>query len=371
MDQLLAQLSQKARLIESVVQKLKELRYPTTTPVLLAEIISKISNRICDTLWEQAQSADPSDNTFQLQLKLAVKVVESLTANLRFVERATTNVTPWSLIQPFEKISEKLHPGCRFIIRPQWKYNFTIVELISQYKKGFHVFIPVDEVINQVLSKHNCSSINSLYVVGFPYLERLSILRHVLFAHEIGHPIEKEYFASHPSGEINRLMDSDVRQDAAALQPAEFQELVRLKGIAETCKAVRHIRQRALAELICDMVCVRLFGPAALFALLELSRTSDLDALSDDPPSYHYPPWRYRLRNAAALITDDWFDQFITQGGFDESTSEKIRNYLRKFVASQPPRQTCKNSMAKWLRAYLTSTLPKPLMLLASLSMSV
>ncbi len=52
--------------------------------------------------------------------------------------------TPWSVIQATEAfIQEHVGADCNFIIRPQWRYNYSISEdYVSKYKELFDSLTP-------------------------------------------------------------------------------------------------------------------------------------------------------------------------------------------------------------------------------------
>ena len=328
LDGLLTHFLTKARLVESLVEKLRELPYPTRTPRHLAKIIGGITEGLRRSMWQRAAQARPDDKHCLRALKFAVKIIERLAAYLRFVERATTRQTPWSLILPLEQLSEKLHHNCRFLIRPQWNYNFTILDLHSEYS-GLFNHLPRYEALRQILASVS-GELAGFYVVGFPYLERDSVLRHVLFGHEVGHPIEKEFFKAHSDPTVPQKIKEDVsREMSNPPTGADYAELLNLRKEADLAEAASWIRLRALAELICDMVCVRLFGPAALFALFEYCRPYTLDGDRAARPEAHYPPWRYRLRMVSGMISDEWFGDFLTKGEFESATQDRLWDHLR------------------------------------------
>ena len=192
---LITQLIQKVEAINFIVSKQQELIFPSDRPMRLALVISNVATLIKEEITRQYTAGiNPSSTeAFDNQIKLAIGAVNKMGEHLRFVDRATTRQTPWSLIRPLEKVGESIHSGCCFVIRPQWSYNYSIGELVPIYRTSFSTWLPKD-LLEEALKLSPDASVKRLYIMGFPYVERLNVLMHTLFGHEIGHPIEKEYF---------------------------------------------------------------------------------------------------------------------------------------------------------------------------------
>jgi hypothetical protein len=316
LPRLITQLIQKQRRIHSIVLRLHESTYPSRTPLRLAQTIDRLSESLGKELVKSYLAGPASPDDFRDEISLAMRLLEELTSHLRFVSRAATRLTPWSLIRPVERIGERLHASSRFIIRPQWQYNYSLLELVSVYKNAFSKVIPAAD-LESALNPEREPVIDRLYVMGFAYLERSNVLLHALLGHELGHPIEKEYFNNEsPKDYLSDLvaavlkelkMPTDIQSWSLA-QGAEFKRML---------DRVREFRKRAIAELVCDLVSVTLFGPAAVFAMEEYSLSRDLDSTERGSSSRHYPPLRYRLRVMRGQISDDWLNRFLKEGEFN------------------------------------------------------
>jgi hypothetical protein len=80
-----------------------------------------------------------------------------------------------------------------------------------------------------------------------------------------------------------------------ALDPVRKQLQLERRRFDELVEYVRYVWQRAMEELMCDMGCAAVFGPAAVFAGMMLHMGGNLD----EPPSAEgsfYPSPRFRLR---------------------------------------------------------------------------
>lgn len=322
---LITQLIQKVDAINFIVSKQQELSFPSDRPLRLAQVISNVVRLVEEKVIDQyVLGIKPSaEETFRDQVKFAINAVHIMGSHLRFIDRSTTRQTPWSLICPLEKIGESIHPGCCFIIRPQWNYNYSIRELVPVYRDWFSTWLPIDR-LEEALNLSSDDSVKRLYIMGFPYVERLNVLMHTLLGHEIGHPIEKEYFTTENSPEVIENITQAVLKTRSL--PGDLQTL----DIFETARVVHmrdrvyQLRHRAIAELICDLVAVHLFGPAALFAIEELALGRELDRFQKEDTASHYPPWRYRIRTVLEEFSSDWVERFITVAGFEPGVSQAI-----------------------------------------------
>lgn len=360
LERLITQLVHKARSIRLTVTKLHELRYPTDSPLYLAKVISEISQVVEDEILNQYWTGPKSLEDFIVRVKLAIIAIRGLGAHLRFIERATTDQTPWSLIRPLEKIGEQIHPTSCFIIRPQWRYNYSLLELISAYSEAFSELLS-KEKLNKALYPDN--SIQQIYVMGFPNMDRLSVMMYVLFGHELGHPIEKEYFdrENKNSAEFAPKLTHMVLEALDLLKELKSLKLEQGAKYYRMITEVHRLRHQALRELICDLVCINLFGPAALFANEEYALSAGLDSVEKKPP--HYPPWRYRLRTMLEEFPSDWIKHFIEKGRFNKTISKALNNKMEsiRIAVEQSEDKKKLNEDAETRIAYtsLEDALPK------------
>src|SRR5207249_3055453 len=134
---LLTQVLHRCRSIRVRLSRLRELTYPSETPKRLAGLIEKLTDDIQEEMLNRSSGAVASAEDLAVELKMAVRGLMILGAHLRYIERAATRQTPWSLIRPLEELGQQIHPSTWFIIRPQWNYNYTILELVSLYREVF------------------------------------------------------------------------------------------------------------------------------------------------------------------------------------------------------------------------------------------
>ena len=225
------------------------------------------------------------------------------------MERSRTAHTPWSLIQQTEKyLKQQVGNDCHFIIRPQWSHNYG---LIGEFVEVFRTIMGALDWITLQDWENNIDEIinEKIYCISFPRIERLNVLMHANWGHEVGHIIADQWITEHfdqlwtsKEHEIKTRIKQEVIQNSPPVE-ALFKETFIESIVADkTLKAMDTTRQ-GLTELICDTVGVHLFGPAALASACEFSAPFHLD---ENPLQRElYPPWRYRLRLMLKACSED------------------------------------------------------------------
>jgi hypothetical protein len=309
MDHLITAAAEKVHSLKGRIDQLNLLHYPSKNPTLLINLFSRLANLLSIKLEdyrEQAQQANSKgdgDRIRQIkrEVNLAVILVKKVASHLRYIEGASVERTPWNFIVPLEKLAQQLLINTKMIVRPQWHYNYGVLEIIEQYSKEVE-FLLSEEEQKEMFGGFP----DHFYILSFPGLERSNVLLHVNFGHEIGHPFAEEYLhQENPKyllsiqSEVNEYISKTTTADLPLFTSDKADEL------AKIAKQVANIRRRALEEIICDLVSVKLFGPAAIFALHEVAVFSE----SFDTVSRRtlYPPWRTRLRLALEEVKwNDW-----------------------------------------------------------------
>ena len=303
-----------ARTVKDRARRASQANYASETPKLLAELIFRTADFLEDRLLRLG--SEPSIPANLKYAQLSFHCLASVHSHLRFVETAAVRATPWSLVRPFEDLARGLHgDAAAFVLRPRWGYNYSIGEVVGQYR-GVLEGLATDAELASVLKgipKH-------LYVTSFAGVERLHVLLHVLLGHEIAHPIERAYFKK-PTRRLARIPRilrklGTSYHEMAQLARGELDELLR------KVYAIDAVFCDALGELMCDHACVILFGPAALFAMEEFGRRSDLDKFTIED---HHPPWRYRLRAALAALPWEGVETYLALCGLNKRWCDSVR----------------------------------------------
>lgn len=138
------------------------------------------------------------------------------------------------------------------------------------------------------------SPVQRFSVLELPVVHKNNAFLHLLIGHELFHPLLQKFFVGQTPIAVARLKNAIT--DAHHLQDGN--------RLDELVESVRYIWQRALEELMCDMGCASLFGPAAVFASVAFQMGSNFDE-SPSPEGAFYPPPRYRIREVLRYVFDE------------------------------------------------------------------
>jgi hypothetical protein len=311
----------RAEALRKNLHRLRSLQFPSETAEKLIDFFDGVATFLEQEALAGRTSVLPTESVFA-RAQFILNALIGVYSHLRFIEGASTPRTPWSVVGPFEKLGGAVHPDAHFIIRPQWTYNYTIRELIQPYKDFLKKNVPKSKQsrVNKLFS----GLPSRFYVVSFPGIERKNVLLHAVVGHEFGHPIAKKFFeGDDPKSFLFDIFNAVTKELSA--KPSEW---------AKTTQLAAEVRQHALEEILCDLTQLRLFGPAAIFAMEEFAYNFLLDKLY----GWH-PPWRYRLRITLDDLTDAHVDQLLSEVRDDVALKVKDRvQTLRKLVQKKDDR---------------------------------
>ena len=273
--------------------------FTTDTPIKLAKLIEESSRLLAECI----QLIPPNN------LQEVDDFLGKIAAHLRYVERAKVTQTPWSIIQTAEEFLKKqAGANSNFIIRPTWSYNYS---LIGEFCEFYQIVLkcwswfPLDKLKNLV----PFLSSETIYCISFPRTERQNCLLHTNWGHEVGHIIASRWMNakfgnlwSSAEPDIRKRIEDEVRKNPPPVDPL-FKEVAIHDVSSRKARTAMEAARTGLTELVCDIIGIHLFGPAALAAALEFAVRFELDAspLECD----YYPPWRYRLRTMIDYCKDD------------------------------------------------------------------
>lgn len=126
--------------------------------------------------------------------------------------------------------------------------------------------------------------------VSLPSLHRTNVLMHNLIGHELFHPRCKQFTTSLQNSVATEIAEK-CKQTFPTLDP---QTLFGQNELARRNRIIMFAWERALHELLCDMFCGELFGPASLLGMQAYASFSDWMA-QPSPENNFYPPWQYRF----------------------------------------------------------------------------
>lgn len=337
MEELTTLAVQKLLALQGRISQLRLLRFPSDNPTFLIDLFSRITETLIEKVksrYDESQLYGKADSaerhSLEREIKFSIILAQQIAANLRYIESASVERTPWSCITPLEKLARDLLPDTSIVVRPQWHYNYGVLELVGQYRKKTENFFTREE------QDRTYSGLPSyVYVLSFPSIERKNVLLHVNFGHEVGHPFADKYLAGENGVyllEIKaKVIDSDYYKQTEDQQLSLF-SAKQAESVRSIVNGVADVRRRALQEIICDLVSVELFGVAAVFALHEVATFSEnFDSIDERGL---YPPWRTRLRLALEAVNWSEWDACLSKvsGAFGWATTVMvaIRNKMTK-----------------------------------------
>ena len=255
---------------------------------------NEITNELTD--WDIQQN-------FIKYLRNTDVLIQDIGSLLRFIDGSRIEKLPWSIIPAFQDLLESVIPKVEILIRPQWKYNYSIyttdfrtafINFLEEYKD----YVPDVSLESEILSELKLP----FYLISFPSLERKNILLHPLLGHEIGHLLadqfiteeRKDAFSQNIINTITKIVENDLKEQSIKKDNL-FYRAFKEESIRQKLEEGLKCWKRGLEEILSDLVGTILFGPAALFASFDMA----LQQGFDHPPSPYdnfYPPWRLRLR---------------------------------------------------------------------------
>lgn len=242
-------------------------------------------------------------------------IVKTVAQELRYVEGARTERLPWSIVASFEKLVAAFLPDIQIMLRAMWQYNYAFHmrdqgAIYRRYLAEYADYVP-DVDIDKVVF---CEMPRPFHIVSFPSLEQKHILLHCLLGHEIGHLLVGRFLTKERAAAFVAAIRVDVAKladDEVAALPAtsdDLREAIREQILTRYFQEALNHWRRALEELLSDATGIMLFGPAALFSILDLAIQASVD-ITPSADSDYYPPWRMRLRESVRLLDQQggWF----------------------------------------------------------------
>lgn len=332
--------------------------FPSENPVSLAHLLRRLVGAIDSRLeWEHLSKLEafasggspPSESSISRvrdRIAAASRAAASFTRVLKFVNGSRASNNPWGIVAQTERLCQTLNAGARVIIRPRWAYNYSYVSISADLKRIALDAKWFDSNLHRALSTYIERAPN-FFSLAFPPTAAGNALHMAIWAHEIGHfidNIEGEAKTSNPSDFLSSLIIKDLEFE---IDQDSFKQLVEEEGIevsdpdtldkfAEKISAPIAERMQIWSrEIFSDIFSMHLFGPAALFALVEFghSVSHGLDVLA----SRWHPTFRIRLS-----ILLDQYDSWLSgsHGWLDglpsahaEAYDQEIQ-YLRDLIES-------------------------------------
>jgi hypothetical protein len=255
------------------LQKLEVLEYPTEACGVLIENLKTQATKNLDTITQirndlvQGASSTNAKLYRDSILTERRKLFEVLTNFLEWINSAQTQKVPWSFIPSVERLSEKIISDYTPVLYCKNLYNY-----------GIHWY------------RELAGSLDKYRFVSLPRLHRTNILMHTLIGHELFHPCCEEFTDEHE----NEVAQGILAEVEKAFPDVNSEDLFGKSRLDEINEYLMDMWRRALHELLCDMFCAELFGPAALLAMRAYAYFSEWKIRPGRENNF-YPPWQYRF----------------------------------------------------------------------------
>jgi len=255
--------------------QLKKLEVPNYPIKRCQEIIEKLIEKVeaykdkIKLILDQKDD-NPDEAVRKLITQIHNPLVRQDVKFLDWLRGAQTQNVPWSFIPCIEHLAQAIIPRHELLTYCANDYNYGIT-----------------------WSQSASSAPYPYTVLSLPRLHRTNILWHTIIGHELFHPRCVDFIKEHNEEALTKI----YTQCEKAFRSKENKGLSRklkeeqLDRITETT----HVAWcRAMVELLCDMACVELFGPAAILATRAFAACSPIEEMPS-PENNFYPPRLFRF----------------------------------------------------------------------------
>jgi len=297
--------------------------FPSSEPVGLARALAETAQSLSEFLVWSRNQPSYNNKTAQLQIRAIDGIIKWLFEPLRYCEGAVTSKVPWSLVGPLQRLCTQLLPHTVLILRPKWRYNYTVLmsDIVTIIRKAVAPALP-PKTLDKCVGGLN----SQLHIVSFPYIERRSVFLHAALSHEIGHLVAEEFIRADKTPMPKAVLDR-ILQDVA--NDKFIKPLFKHAEAARRLRECAEYRKRAIQELGSDLVAVDILGFAALFALDAIVGMGNLD----DIPSTRntrYPPRRQRIRIMLHEL-EDYLPGLVDPNGLQSGTPKDCVYILKAY----------------------------------------
>lgn len=242
------------------------------------EILIILQNK--ETQFITLQTNADFDN-FRSHIIQYTQLIWALNYITHIVERSTREHVSESTVLLLSHLTHKFNTA-KFFVIPTFEYNY-VYQNLREFSDTVTKMLPRTKNILDKLP-------DKLAVLSFPDIYKDNLIANSELAHEVGHFIDD-------IDQITKRIFSTIKPDPEKLyqyikkdtEGLDYLAIERIK--AKTLKKWRYSANRWILELVCDLIALRLCGPAFLFALAELLLTKQYPDEADED----YPPAVMRL----------------------------------------------------------------------------
>jgi len=295
--------------------------YPTEGASDLLFSIKEISNALYEEvilLQKRASKTNLSREDRISFASLPIWFTQYLHQMLDYVENADLSSTPHGIAAPFYILAQKLKKNTQIILRAQWDYMYSLLDIAEQLRN----------VVNKSLPDYQ-DTIKGfpdwLLVLSYPATHKENGLLHVLQAHEVGHFFDTICNISSDILEeidparlgLENLVDFLAKREVGeVLHPDLFYHAALETSRGNIRRRLLQLIENWIQEIIADAFAIRVAGPAYFFALAEFCLSVSPLTVSDD----NHPSPIFRLNQ---LIQD------INELGYSEILPDEIKNHIK------------------------------------------
>lgn len=287
-----------------LIEVTKHRTFPSEAPLSLLEFLYRYSLELESRLekrfhqYKSTSERDEIDNDEIFhEIWLIGFVCTQLASYIRYSDFASIENIPWGLVSQFQRFCNNFDEQFQVIVRSRWGYNHDA----NPIKKHLR-----DIALNDLDFDYMIDQEDDIIILSFPRSEVNNILHHAVWAHEIGHVLEFGLGKQLLSNEPGIRWEGTALDDPPSISLLIADEIlnnirndlkVRIgKNAVDALEKTGPLVKIWVREIVCDLLAIRLFGPAALFAFVEFSEGYIHNITQ--PREYHPPPiFRIRLMN--------------------------------------------------------------------------
>ncbi|MCK5613065.1 hypothetical protein KAR91_64930 [Candidatus Pacearchaeota archaeon] len=273
---------------ENQLNKLEVPNYPTdTSKKIIASLKEKaVAYRAtARKIIQELDDGGAEEARAKLITMVHLPLVQQDSQFLDWLQDSQTGSVPWSLIPCIEKLASVFLPNQEVLVYCANKFNYQICWSADPSIAPYQYI-----------------------VVALPKLYRVNVLQHALIGHELFHPRCRDFVGKHNHAvleKITRKVTDEFEKSPAGNSPDDlFSETEKKKTIVNTSSIIHLAWRRATEELLCDMACVHVFGPAGILAMRSFFSCSPLNEMPD-PKNNFYPSCQYRFEVAWEHFVDE------------------------------------------------------------------
>ena len=266
------------------LNKLSVPNYPSETSQKIIDHLLRKVDKYKDALSKIMADQEGQDEEIieQSCRKLITKIHNPLIKQdikfLNWLSKAQTRNVPWSFVHGIEKLAQQIMPKQEVLVYCENQHNYGIC-----------------------WSQSETIAPDPYYVLSLPGLHRINVLWHALIGHELFHPRCAEFINRHNKNVLTNIRNTvtgNYKKFVSDEDPKGlFTESERKDRIGNLTGVIHIAWLRAMEELLSDMACVEIFGPAAILAMKAFSACSPRNDIPE-PNNNFYPSWQYRLEIA-------------------------------------------------------------------------